>query len=361
VRGVSWGPVGPEGKSGGGIVQGRVRKTGFSSWLVSLGVLGFLGGVVPADEAAKPPHAVVPRTIVDLGVVPVGPDAVASFAIHNNGEGTLEIFEVDTSCSCTVADFDATIDAGTIGHVRANLVTTELSGPVTKGVIVRTNDPQQKEIVLTLKAIVQGSVRLFPQPVMFMRKRAGETPVGRLLISKDKDESGTLDVTDVTLSDPRFVATAVRLEAARPRGGGLPAAAAGDWVLEVRFRDDRTVYGRFEGQIRFRTGLARQPEMTVELESSLQSPVTLSTETLLLDPTADGARGTVFVSVRKGLDPGSLRVSGEPAGLVVELEPSTERLFKLHVSWAGGALSGATIRLAVGEDSVRLPVQLPGR
>jgi len=342
-------------------MRGRVPKTGFSSWLVPLAALGFLGGVLPAEETPKPPRVVVPRMIVDLGVVPVGPDAVASFAIHNTGEGELEILEVETSCSCTVADFDPTIGAGSVGHVRANLVTTELSGPVTKGVVVRTNDPRQKEIVLTLKALVQGSVRLLPQPVIFMRKRAGEAPVGRLLISREDDESGVLDITEMTLSDPRFVATAVRLEAIRPRGGGLPAAAAGDWVIEVRFRDDRTVYGRLEGQLRFRTGLARQPEMTVELESNLKTPVTLSTETLVLDRTDDGARGTVFVSVRKGLDPGLLRVTAEPAGLVVEVEPSTERLFKLRVSWAGEALDGAAIRLDVGEDSVLLPVELAAR
>jgi hypothetical protein len=342
-------------------MPGRIVKTGFSSWVASLLALGFLGGVVPAEESPKPPRAVVPRMILDLGVVPVGPDAVSSFAIHNNGEGTLKIFEVDTSCSCTVADFDPLIGPGSVGHVRVNLLTTELSGPVTKGVIVRTNDPQQETIVLTLKALVRGSVSLFPESVIFMRKRAGETPVGRLLISKARGEEGALEISDVTLSDPRLVATAVRLETARPRGGGLPAAAPGDWVLEVRFRDDMTVYGRVEEQLRFRTGLARQPEMTVELESNLQAPVTLSTKSLVLDRTEDGARGTVFVSVRKGLDPGLLRVEVEPAGLDVEIEPSTERLFKLQVSWAGGALSGASIRLAVGEDSVVLPVELPGR
>ena len=339
-------------------MPGRARRSWVSSWLAPLAALGFLGGVAPADET---PKAVVPRMIVDLGVVPVGPDAVATYAIHNNGEGTLEILEVDSSCSCTIADFDPTIAPGSIGYVRAHLNTSELSGPVTKGVVVRTNDPQQDVIVLTLKALVRGSVILLPQPVIFMRKRVGEAPVGRLLISKAEDERGALDITDVTLSDPRLAATAVRLEAARPRGGGLPAAAPGDWVLELRFRDDRTVYGRLETQLRFRTGLTRQPEMTVEVESNLQAPVTLSTERLVLDRTADGARGTVFVSVRKGLDPGLLRVEAEPAGLSVALEPSTDRLFKLQVRWGGGALAGAAIRLAVGEDSVRLPVELPDR
>jgi hypothetical protein len=82
---------------------------------------------------------------------------------------------------------------------------------------------------------------------------------------------------------------------------------------------------------------------------------------LVLDRTLDGARGTVFVSVRKGLDPGLLRATAEPDGLAVELESSTDRLFKLQVSWTGGALDGAAIRLTVGEDSVRLPVELPGR
>jgi hypothetical protein len=219
-------------------MRGWAPKAGFSPWLLPLVALGFpVGAAAAADDAPKLPRAVVPRMIVDLGVVPVGPEATASFAIQNKGEGTLEILEVETSCSCTVADFDPTVEPGSVGTVRASLVTTELSGPVTKGIVVRTNDPDQETIVLSLKAIVKGSVSLLPQPVIFMRKRAGEAPVGRLLIRKDDKEPDALEVGGVTVSDPRLVATAFELDKARPRGGGLPSAAAGDWVLEIRFRD----------------------------------------------------------------------------------------------------------------------------
>jgi hypothetical protein len=234
---------------------------------------GTASGAPTVDTAQGVPRAHVPDPIVDLGVVSVGEEAPARFAVENTGGGVLEILRAEPGCRCAVTEFDRTIAAGQVGYVRARLDTTELLGPVTKGIVVETNDPDRRKIVLTLKANVVGSVTLLPQPHIFMVKREGQPYVGRLLIRKEPSERGVLAVSDVTLSVDWLTASVERLEEPRPRGGGLPAGRAGDWVLELRFAGDEPVFGRRRGQVRFRTGLTRQPEVRVEVESSLRAPV----------------------------------------------------------------------------------------
>ena len=323
---------------------------------------GPLSATPPVEADQARPRIRARNPTVDLGVVAVGENAQARFALENAGNGVLEIFGVEPGCSCTLADFDDAIAPGQVGYVRAVLDTTELLGPVTKGIVVNTSDPDRRQILLTLKAIVVGSVALLPQPLIYIRKRPGQSYVGRLLIRQEPGESGTLAISDVTTSVPYLTASVVQLSQNRPRGDGLPEGRPGDWVLEVRFRDDEPVYGRLRDQVRFRTGLSRQPEVAVVVESKFDTPINLSTGKLVLASVGDGrAEGTLFASVRHGLDPGSLRVDAEPAGIEVAVEPATERMYKVEVRWPGGALTNATLTFRIGDDVVRVPVEWKGR
>ena len=240
----------------------------------------------------------------------------------------------------------------------ASLDTTQLQGSTVKGIIVKTNDPRNPNLVLTVRSHILGSVEVLPQSVIYMRRRSGHAPVARCLIRQEPTERGTLSVSDVATSDDRLVATARKLEQPRPRRDGLPQGKPGDWLLEIRFRDDRLVYGKFAGKVAFRTGLPRQPLVTVEVESNLEGLISLSTPRLVLVPAADGeARGTVFASVQEGVDAGDLRVVADPPELEVALQPTFQRLFKVNVRWSGGPLSNASLSFHVGGKMVqRMPV-----
>ncbi len=243
----------------------------------------------------------------------------------------------------------------------ASLDTTQLQGPTVKGIIATTNDPRNPQVVLTIRSNILGSVDVLPQSVTYMRRRAGQAPVAQCLIRQEPTERGTLSVSDVSTSDDRLVVTTRKLEQTRPRGNGLPQGEPGDWLLEIRFRDDRPVYGKFAGTVSFRTDLPRQPLVTIEVESNIEGPVSLSTPRLALVPAADGeARGTVYASVQPGVDAGGLRVVADPPELEVTLQPTTERLFKVSVRWGGGTLSNAALSFHVGGESLRMPVDWSG-
>jgi hypothetical protein len=335
-------------------------------WALALGVCLCGAGPLPAtplvETEVEAPRTHVRNPVVDLGVVAVGTDARARFELENRGNGDLEILGAHAGCACTLAEFDETIPPGQVGYIRASLDTKRLSGSVTKGIVVRTNDPEHSRFTLTVKAHVVGSVKLLPQPVIYIRKREGQSPVGRVLIRKEQSERGTLAVRDVRTSVPWLTASVERLEVPRPRGQGLPDGRVGDWVLEVRFSDDRTRFGLMKGNVHFGTGLSRQPNVSLDVESNLEPPIHLSTERLLLAPSLEGrARGTLFASVSKGFDPATLDVEFDPSGLEVKLEPATERMFRVEVTWPGGRLDGGFVTFRIGKDSVRIPVEWSGR
>jgi len=338
---------------------GRLAGLATILWLFCVGPVS---STAPAEADRAAPRVRARNSTVDLGVVPVGESAHARFALENAGSGTLEVVSVEPGCACTLVEFDESIAPGQAGYVRAVLETTDLLGPVTKGIVVRTNDPDRRQILLTLKAIVVGSVALLPQPQIYIRKRPGQSYVGRLLIRQEPGETGTLAISDVSTSAPYLTAKVEQLSQIRLRGDGLPAGRPGDWLLEVRFRDDEPVYGRLREQVRFRTGLSRQPEVTVAVESKFDTPINLSTGKLVLVSVGDGrAEGTLFASVRHGLDPAKLRVDAEPAGIEVAMQPATERMFKVEVAWPGGTLANASLTFRIGDDKVRVPVEWAGR
>ena len=111
-----------------------------------------------------------------------------------------------------------------MGFVTISLDTTQLQGSTVKGIIVKTNDPRNMSVILTLRSHILGSVNVLPHSVTYMRRRSGQAPVAWCLIRQEPTERGTLFVSGVTTSDDRLVATAHKLEQARPRGDGVPRA-----------------------------------------------------------------------------------------------------------------------------------------
>ena len=328
-------------------------------------IVAMLTGATTAQEAApegeiQGPRAHAPRRVVDLGSVPMGSEGAARFLIRNVGNEPLAIHSVDTSCDCTVVDYDASIAPGAIGYIEASLLTEELDGAVTKGIIAFTNDPLNPQVNFSLKAVVESRLQVLPQSVVFIRARGDEGMVGRALIRPTGDYKKSASLANFRPTSEALVATARKLEQARPRGGGVPVGHPGDWLFEVRFRDELTVTGPLAERVRFDTGLAEQPEMSVAVESNLEAPVNLSTDRLLLSATGDGARGTLFVSVRKGLDASLLEVENSPAALEVRLVPATERMFKVEVQWQGTTFEQGELRFGIGGNWVRLPVALAG-
>ena len=68
------------------------------------------------------------------------PAVDAVFELVNEGNATLTVKAVRPTCGCTVADFDREIAPGATGTVKAKLDTKDFAGPISKSILVMTDD-----------------------------------------------------------------------------------------------------------------------------------------------------------------------------------------------------------------------------
>jgi hypothetical protein len=258
-----------------------------------------------------------------------------------------------------VASYDEAIPPGAAGHVTATVKTARYRGPLQKGVTVTTSDPTQPQVRLAVKLNVVGSVVILPRASLALPGRNWEYSA-TAVIRKDPGETGELRLTDLTTSAGWLAATARRVEADEPEENGLPARSAGDYVLEVSVADDapRT---RGMQQVRFKTGLPREPETSVPIVVSLNTAMKITPPVVRLRPRGEGqeAVGRFSVVVRPGLD--ELEASASPPSFSVTLVPNGPRHYSGKVRWTPTEESAphqGTIVLRSGKESQRLTVRV---
>lgn len=248
-----------------------------------------------------------------------------------------------------------------MGHIDAKLDTKKLRGSVGRGITVYTDDPGQPKIFLTLSATVVGGVQVLPQGMISLSGVGGR---GRnaptVLLRREASETGEVEISDVSASVPWLNVTVERVEQPRVGVDGLPPGMPGDWLVEVTI-DPSAPYGRFRESVQLKTGLERQPELTIPVVVTRQAPVQLSTNRVAfpseLDPKEQPQ--TVLLTVRRDLDPTGLTVETDSDLLKVELEPSGRRGYKVRVRWEGADRPHGAITFRLGEESYELPVVEP--
>lgn len=159
-------------------------------------------------EAADGPKLVVKEMLKDMGKVSQGEVLDVDFELVNEGDETLQIKAVRPTCGCTVADFDREIEAGTSGFIKAKLDTSDFSGPISKSILVMTNDPQDPSLTLVIKTDVHPFVEVLPRALVRFNAVQHE-PMEQTLTVVSGDEQPDFKVTGVRSSVP-FLETEVR-------------------------------------------------------------------------------------------------------------------------------------------------------
>ncbi len=174
---------------------------------VALAALLITAGAAAAQNEGSP-ALVVPAKILDAGTVSQGVVVDAVFDLVNEGDGALSIKAVRPTCGCTVADFDRQIAAGATGHVSAKLDTKDFSGPISKSILVMSDDPQSPTVTLVIKADVRPYVEILPRPLVRFNAVMHE-PLNQTFIVAGADPNEKFEISGVTSSVP-FIATSVR-------------------------------------------------------------------------------------------------------------------------------------------------------
>lgn len=121
--------------------------------IFGLAAIFFLINLLPKIKAA--PEIQVEATEYNFGDIPQKKVQKVLWVKNSNGDDDpLEIKRVSTSCGCTTASIDkTTINPGESANLTITFDPTEMGeiGPVEKVVYVRSNDPVNDEIAITIK------------------------------------------------------------------------------------------------------------------------------------------------------------------------------------------------------------------
>lgn len=263
-----------------------------------------------------------------------------------------------------MASFDEVIPPGQVGKVTAQLKTENYRGTVEKAITVTSNDPKRATLVLRLKANIVGSVEILPRPGLAFPAGMAWDYSGKLVLRKDATEKGDLGVLDLATNAPWLVAKARRVEKVEaPDGPGLPEARPGDYVLDVSVTDDAPkVAGGY--QVTFKTGLPREPQVTIPVSVVLQMPMRVMPSPLFLpEPVGEGkgTQATIQAALRPGLGKEKLSAEASPEAFSVQLQPDGPRKYRALVAWKPTGEKTPTegnVVFRVGEESVTVLVRV---
>ena len=262
-----------------------------------------------------------------------------------------------------MASFDEVVPPGKAGSIRASVHTASYKGGIGKSITVTHDDTSQGPITLTVTARIVGSVEILPYPALQLaRGRRGFLTPAKLIVRKDETEEGTLAFDGLAASVPWVQVSARKVTAEEPPVEGLPAAKPGDIVLSVQA--DGAPGGTNVVNVTFKTGLSREPQVTIPVTVNVQPAVTMQPNDLILNPTPDlpeSASGQVLASIREDLDPKTVIITSDAPAFAVRVVPPGERAFRLFVEWEGKGKSPpteTTIRIRVGTETIDLPVRV---
>lgn len=121
-----------------------------------LQINGSLNKVYSEEELASLPHIKFEVTEYDGGTVISGEKVVYAYKFTNTGKDDLVIESVKASCGCTAtAPKDKVIPGGGSSEIVATFDSRGRSGPQSKSITVRSNDPDTPTVMLRLKVEVE--------------------------------------------------------------------------------------------------------------------------------------------------------------------------------------------------------------
>jgi Protein of unknown function (DUF1573) len=314
----------------------------------------------PAAPAAAPettgakPKAVAVEPIKDVGTVPKGEKILHDFVIRNDGNAPLQITDVKPACGCTVAQFDKLIGRGKTGVVHTVLDTTTFNGPIAKGVTVFTNDPDNPQIELTLRAKVEPYINVKPGYARYITVQ-GESKEGNIIQTLTAPDGTPFDIVSAESKIPGLKAT-FREAKAEERVAEVPGK---QWRVEMALSNEAPV-GALADYLTITTNHPKQKLVQIPVSGFIR-PVMAATP-----PVADFGKVEVKESFKKSLNLRNfateaikvVSVENNVKGIETVLEPiEPGREYQVKVTLkpelAKGAFNG---KLIVRTDSAKIPV-----
>jgi hypothetical protein len=158
-------------------------------------------GSPPGRPTSGPaPRVAVDRADYEFGEMDVAAAGRHDFTFTNQGDAALELAVGRTSCRCTVGQLtDLSIAPGGSGKVTVKWTAESGEGPYRQSVSIRTNDPAQPNVTLTISGQFVRLVRAVPPELVLGRVSLSQPVAGQVRLLCYADEP--LKVVSSGLSD----------------------------------------------------------------------------------------------------------------------------------------------------------------
>jgi hypothetical protein len=313
----------------------------------------------PRPLAAAPKMEVSAET-KDAGTVAKGQVVDAVFTVKNTGGSDLIISDARPSCGCTVASFDKIIKPGGEGKIHSSVDTKSFSGPISKSVLVVSNDPDRPQVNLFIKALVKPYVDVLPQAfVRFSVIKGDNAGQDVLLVSEEKGFRPTIAET----SQPYVKAEIL------PAGDKdkIPGRAGDQYKVRINVMPDAPE-GLLNAPIRVATGVSQQPTIEIPVSGIVRPRVSVTPVTVNFGNFTAGkdpiTRNIIVTNNKPAVPVKVTRAEVSVPGFITDVVPTQDGVSYTVVVKASGAVKkGAldgTVKLFTS-DKERAVIEIPLR
>jgi hypothetical protein len=296
----------------------------------------------------------------DAGTVAKGQLVQATFVVKNGGGSDLVISDARPSCGCTVASFDKVIKPGAEGKIVSSVDTKSFSGPISKSVLIVSNDPERPQMNLFIKALVKPYVDVLPQAfVRFSVIKGDNSGQDVILLSEEKGFHPTIAETSQPYVKAEILPTGDKDKIAGRTGD--------QYKLHINVTPDAPE-GLLNAPIRVATGVAQQPTVEIPVSGIVRPRVSVTPVTVNFGNFTAGkdpiTRNIIVTNNKPALPVKVTRAEVSVPGFVTDVVPTQEGISYTVVVKASekvkkGALDG-TVKLFTS-DKERSVIEIPLR
>jgi len=258
-----------------------------------------------------------------------------------------------------VASFDRTIPPGGTGKIAAEVDTTGFSGPISKAVLVFSNDPATPQVNLVIKADVRAFIEVLPRPLIIFRNVLQGEPASERLVLLSADGSD-FKVESAEASGGTYQLAYKELgEKER-----IPDRKGSQWELTVTVPANAPE-GMLNQKIVVKTTAAKAPEVTINVTGAVRPVVQVIPPQVNFGTVAGDAlvgQNFLVVNNRQGVELQLSEVKVDNPNFATEVIPlQAGQRYQVAVSMKAGVPKGAqkaTVKISTS-DPLRKLIEVP--
>ena len=224
-------------------------------------------GSLSAGEPQHAPRIVCDEPVYDFGERDNRGVVEHTFTIRNEGDLTLEISRVRSSCGCTVVQTSSrSVPPGGSAQITARFNLRGRRGPQHKTITVESNDPRQPRLLLHLQGTAVQEMNLSPDRFFFGQTSAAE-PVSR-----------TVTISSATVT---FHITNITCNSALVNVDSEVVEEGHTYRLTARLKN-AVPEGSFHANVRVYTDSAKYPTIDLPVWAKVTSAITTAPRELVV-------------------------------------------------------------------------------